>query len=339
MMWQSLFNIRWSEVHFAYPWVLLLLLVLPLLYVYMMRKVEHSSSLKLSSLRDFDAPSTWRIRLRNILPWLRLLALLFLIIALARPQEYNASTQNKTLGYDIMLCLDVSWSMMAEDFSPNRISAATEITREFVDQRKGDKIGLIEFASGAIVRAPLTTDHTVIDEQLKKAKPNFEFGATAIGDALALAVDRIKDIPAKSKIVILLTDGTETSGYIDASTALEIAKAFDVKVYTIGIGSQGKVTLPVPQPNGTVVKMNEEMPLDEQLLQKIASETGAYYYKASDKKALLSIYQEINKNEKSEINSKRNMQTKDVFMIFVFISLIFILLEWALRYGLLRPLP
>ncbi len=338
-MWYSLTDFEWADVQFDYPWVLLFLLGIPFLFFFIRKSKGTSASLRLSSLQNIKSQRTWRIRLLPLLPLLRALALSMLIVAMARPQIQNSYSYADSKGYDIMICLDVSWSMMSKDFTPNRLSVAKDITEDFVKNRKGDKIGLIEFSTEALTRVPLTTDRSAVIDELKKAESSLKYSATAIGDAIGLAVDRIKDIPAESKIIVLLTDGKETSGYMTAETALEVAKAFEVKIYTIGIGTNGEALLPIPQPDGSLRDEPQKVEMDEQLLQRLASETEGKYFRASDKKGLVQIYSEINKLEKSEIKIKENSQIRDVFMLFVFISIIFILLEWILRYLILKPKP
>ncbi len=336
-IWDTVSDLEWSQVTLAYPWVLLLLLAIPYLYYLMRQSRDRSTSVRLSTLRDIQAPRTWRIRLVGVLPFLRLVSLALLIGAMARPQIINSYNYSPSMGYNIMICLDVSWSMMSKDFSPDRLTVAKDITEKFVYSRKGDKIGLIDFSTEAILRAPLTTDRQTVIDELKKSESSLEYSATAIGDAIGLAVDRIKDIPAESKIIVLLTDGEETSGYMTAETALEIAEVFGVKIYTIGIGGKGSAMMPVPQANGQLVDMPQPVNMDEELLQNMADQTGGKFYRADDKQVLTNIYKDINSLEKSQLQSRENTQKRDVFMIFVFISIIFILSEWVLRYLVLRP--
>lgn len=338
-MWSEMTNIDWAEVHFAYPWAFALLLALPFIYYYFFYKKKFESTLTLSSLRLFQAKKTWRIQLRKYLPWFRIIALALLIVALARPQELNSRSWIESEGYDIILCIDVSWSMMSEDFKPNRLEVAKEMSSEFVKQRMGDRVGLVEFWGRALLKVPLTTDLLAVQESTQALVSDIENEGTAIGDAVATAIDRLKEAQSKSKIVVLLTDGEENSGFIDAGTATEIAKAFDVKVYTIGVGSSTSALLPIPDENGQVVKRNVPVNIDEKTLKSMANETGGKYFRATNKGALAQIYNEINQLEKSTIKSQGTVQAQDVFMIFVFFAFVFIALEWVLRYGLLKTMP
>ncbi len=338
-MWDSMTIVDWSQVRFAYIWVLLLLLGLPFLYRWLIKSGATVPSLRLSSMTESVATRNWKTSLVKILPILRMLALAMLVIAMARPQEQNSQNYSDSEGYDIMLCLDVSWSMESKDFKPNRLAVAKELTEDFVEDRPGDKIGLIVFSTQAVLRVPLTTDHRAVIDELRKANTSLEYSATAIGDAIGLGVDRMRNIDAVSKILVLITDGEETSGYMTAETALEVARAFEVKIYTIGIGSRAEALLPLPQADGSLREQKVEVNMDEELLQNLASETGGKFFRAADKTALQNIYAEIDKLEKSNIKIRENSQKKDVFMIFVFLAIIFIFIEWVLRYLILKPKP
>lgn len=246
---------RWFQnIDFAYPYLFGLLLFLPLLiFWYISKGDRHQGTLIVSSLISFGRTGSWRIFLRHIPFILRLLSIIFLILALARPQTRNDEQIITGEGIDIMLCMDVSGSMLAQDFSPNRLEAMKQVAADFVDQRPTDRIGLVTFAGESFTSCPITTDRTVLKAQIFAAQSGYLADGTAIGDGLSTSVDRLKNSKTKSRIIILLTDGENQGGLIDPLTAKEIAKSVGIKVYTIGMGTEGYAPAPIQTTSGGVV--------------------------------------------------------------------------------------
>lgn len=318
----------------------LLLLLLPIGVFYLFHSNAHFATLKMPGLLPALTHFSWRGRFRLLLPILRILAFLALVTALARPQESLKEENIKAEGIDIFLVMDLSWSMLAQDFKPNRLESSKKIAAEFVDRRKYDRIGLAVFAGEAFTQCPLTTDHRVLKEFLGSLKYGILEDGTAIGMGLATAVNRIKDGNTKSKIVILITDGENNLGYIKPMTATEIAKEFDVKVYTIGIGTEGKALMPVQvRGNGEFIYDKVEVDFDETLLKEIAKLTGGKYYRATSSESLQRIYAEIDQLEKTELEVTSIKIESEAFHIFAFLALIFIFLEISLRYTFFRTIP
>ncbi len=332
-------NIRWNEVSFRHPWVLLALLLIPVLIYFWSKSKKETASISLSSLQGLSQKKSWKLWVQKRLPWLQFIALALIIVSLARPQELDTQQWIDSEGYNIMLCIDVSWSMMAQDFKPNRLDVAKKLSEKFVSLRKGDRIGLVEFESESFLKVPLTTDYLLLSKSILSLNSGRLKDGTALGDAMATAIDRIKDIDAKSKIVILLTDGDENSGYIDATTATQIAKTYGVKVYTIGMGTDEEALIPMPPNSNMAGNTTLKATLNEKLLQQIANETGAKYYRAKSGMDLKEIYSAINKLEKNKIKNHSLMSSKDVFMPIAFLALLLLLMEFILRYGILRSKP
>jgi Ca-activated chloride channel family protein len=277
--------------------------------------------------------------LRHSLLIIRLLILSLLIIVLARPQT-NSTTRNvKTEGIDIVIALDMSGSMEAVDFKPNRLEAAKKTALEFIDKRKTDRIGLVVFSGESFTLCPLTIDHKVVHDLFKKIKSDMTgVTGTAIGDGLSVADARLKESKAKSKVIILLTDGMNNTGKIDPLTATEIAKTYGIRVYTIGVGSKGFAPYPVKTPYG-IVYQNIKVEIDEDLLTKIADMTGGKYFRATKNTELSKIYEEINKMEKTEIDQFFFKTKNEEFLTFAIAAGILFLLELILRMFVFRSLP
>jgi Ca-activated chloride channel family protein len=267
-----------------------------------------------------------------------LLALTCIIFALAHPQVKNDERQTEGEGVDIILCIDVSGSMTAQDFTPNRMEAAKKVAADFIDRRLTDRIGIVIFSGESFTQCPLTTDHAVLKMQIEQIRNGLLEDGTAIGSGLATSVDRLRASKAKSKVVILLTDGINNGGLIDPSTAKEIAKAFKVKVYTIGVGTEGFAPTPVSTPMG-VVMQNEKVALDEKLLTNIAYETGGKYFRAKDNEGLKNIYNEIDRMERSKVEITTFHRVTEKFYPFVFAALALILLEVILRFTVFKKFP
>lgn len=292
-----------------------------------------------SSLKSFRNTRSFKSNLRYIPLALRMLALAAIIAALARPQSHNDERNVEGEGIDIVLCLDVSGSMLAQDFHPNRLEAAKRVAVDFVHNRPADRIGLVIFAGESFTQCPVTSDHVVLESQILQIDGGFLVDGTAIGSGLTTSVDRLRSSEAKSKIVILLTDGENNGGLIDPKTAKEIAKSYNIKVYTIGIGSDGYANTPVQGPGGQVIMQQEKVNIDEGLLKEIASETGGKYFRAKDDQALAGIYGEIDQLEKTKLNITVTRRYTERFQPLVFLAIGFLLAELILRFTVFRQFP
>ncbi len=281
---------------------------------------------------------SWRNTFQNFPFILRLLALSCIIIALARPQIRFDEQRSEGEGVDIILCIDVSGSMTAQDFIPNRMEAAKKVAENFVDNRPTDRIGIVIFSGESFTQCPLTTDHSVLKSQIEQIRNGLLEDGTAIGSGLATSVDRLRNSKSKSKVVILLTDGINNGGLIDPATAKEIAKTFKVKVYTIGVGTDGYAPTPVSTPLG-IVMQNEKVAIDERLLTNIANETGGKYFRATDNKSLQDIYTEIDRLEKSKVEITSFHRYTEKFYPFIFAAMALLLLEIILRYTIFKKFP
>ena len=294
----------------------------------------------MSSLKSVEGQQSFRGRLRALLPLFRALAFASLVIALARPQETLKEEEIKAEGIDIALVMDLSSSMLAQDFKPDRLEVSKRVAGEFVDKRTFDRIGLAVFAGEAFTQCPLTTDHRVVKEFLASLKCGILEDGTAIGMGLATAVNRLKDSEAESKVVILLTDGVNNAGYVKPITAAEIAREFEVKVYTIGVGSTGDALTPVSRrSDGRYIFGLARVEIDEGLLTQIAEMTGGRYFRATSEEGLEQIYAEIDQLEKTEIEVTSIRRYSEEFRRFAFFGLLLLGLEILLRYTLLRTIP
>lgn len=328
-----------QQIHFAYPALLWLLLLLPVLIGwYRIKGQRQHSSVTVSTTSIYRLVSSWRSAVRHLPFLLRLLAVALLIVALARPQSSNQEQKAEGEGIDIMLCIDVSGSMLAEDFLPNRLEAAKEVAARFVQGRPTDRMGLVIFAGEPFTQCPLTADQGVLLSQIYNIRSGMLQDGTAIGSGLATSVERLKKSESKSKVVILLTDGENNGGIIPPATAKEIAKAFGIKVYTIGVGTEGYALMPQQTRSG-VVRSREKVNIDEKLLTGIATETGGRYYRAKDNEGLTAVYAEIDQLEKSKIERTTFTRYAEEFYPFAFAALFLLLLEAILRYRVLRKFP
>ena len=291
-----------------------------------------------STTKGLSNTRSWKNTFQNIPFLLRLLVLSCIIIALARPQIKFEEQQSEGEGVDIVLCIDVSGSMTAQDFTPNRMEAAKKVAEDFVNSRPDDRIGIVIFSGESFTQCPLTTDHYVLTSQIEQIRNGLLEDGTAIGSGLATSVDRLRNSKAKSKVVILLTDGINNGGLIDPATAREIAKSFKVKVYTIGVGTDGYAPTPVSTPMG-IVMQNEKVAIDEKLLKNIAAETGGKYFRATDNKSLQNIYAEIDHLEKSKVEITTFHRFTEKFYVFIFAAMALMLLEITLRFTLLKKFP
>jgi Ca-activated chloride channel family protein len=300
---------------------------------------KSDASLQISShqkLKDF--PKSRKIKLRHIPFILRVLAIALLIIALARPQASNSWRTENTEGIDIMMAQDLSGTMLAEDLKPNRLEASKEVATDFILSRPNDNIGLVVFASESFTQCPLTTDHAVLINLFNNVNYGMIEDGTAIGLGLANAINRIKDDKAKSKIIILLTDGSNNRGDIAPITAAEIAKTFGIRVYTIGVGTQGIVNIPVPTPMG-IQYQQMQSEFDEKSLQDIANLTGGQYFRATDNTKLRKIYQDIDKLEKTKISVKEYSKKAELFFWFGLFAAMLLFVEVLLRNTIFKKIP
>lgn len=325
----------------ANPEYLYLLAILPLLAVWYWFKHKNSNpELRYSDIRVFEQlPKSPKTLLVHSLFVLRLLAIGLVIVALARPQSVSSRQNIEIEGIDIVMALDVSGSMLARDFEPDRLEASKEVANDFIRRRPNDRIALVIFSGEAFTQVPLTTDHAVISAIFRDIKSGMIEDGTAIGDGLATAASRLKDSEAISKVIILLTDGVNNSGSVDPRSAAEIAKMFGVRVYTIGVGSQGTAPYPVQDQFGRTRIQQMEVQIDEELLKEIAAMTGGQYFRAENNKKLKEIYNEIDKLEKSKIDVQEFKRKHEMFLPFALIALGLFVLEILLRYLYFRRLP
>jgi Ca-activated chloride channel family protein len=327
-----------DDINFAYPQLFLLGLLLPFMVFWYFKKENQQAAIKVSSSKNFAGLSSWKNIVMHIPFVLRLLAVAFIIVALARPQTKNEIQNVNGEGIDIVLCIDISGSMTAQDFTPNRMEAAKKVAEDFVDKRVADRIGVVIFAGESFTVCPLTTDHTVLKNSIAGIQNGLLEDGTSIGDGLATGVDRLRSGTSKSKVIILLTDGENNGGLIDPSTAKEIARTFGVKVYTIGVGTEGYASFPIQTELG-VIMQKEKVEIDEKLLTEIANETGGHYYRATDNTSLESIYRQIDGLEKSKVEITTTTTYTEKFFPFVMIALGLVFMELLLRYMVIRKFP
>lgn len=326
---------------FEYPDLLWLevipaLMVLHYLYLELCGRRPH---LRVSVITPWKAAGTsWMAFLRHLPFALRILALVMIILAIARPRSSTQMERIDTEGIDIVLAMDVSTSMLARDFTPDRISAAKDIAIEFISQRPTDRMGIVVFAGESYTQCPLTTDRATLINLMKEISTDLIEDGTAIGNGLATAVARMKDSDAKSRVVILLTDGVNNRGEITPQMAAEIAKTYGIRVYTIGVGANGMAPYPVMTPWGVDIQ-KVQVEIDEALLSEIASTTGGRYFRATDNTKLMEIYNEINKMEKARTSIDSFPVYKELFLKYALIALAALLLEIVLRLFVLRKLP
>ena len=329
-----------SSIEFASSYFLYGLIIIPLLivwYIFLGRK--HQAYVKFSDTGFFKGmPKSWRIYARHILFVIDICALALLIIALARPQSSSKNQKINVEGIDIVLTIDLSSSMLAQDLNPDRLEAAKDISAEFVKGRPEDRMGLVVFASETFTQVPLTTDHGMLLNMMKDLKCGMLEDGTAIGDGLASSVSRLKDSEAISKVVILLTDGDNNAGSIDPATAAEMAKLFGVRVYTIGVGTRGTAPYPVQTPFGGIQYQQIQVTINEPLLQQIADETGGKYYRATSNEKLEQIYEEIDQLERSKIEINEFTRVHEEFLPFVLMGLALLLLGFILKNTIFKTL-
>jgi len=329
-----------NNIVFAKPDIFYLLLgLIPMIGWYIFRQKRSQASIRISSFEGLkNAPKTWRHYLRHLVFILQLVVMSLIITCLARPQSSD-NWQNQTVeGIDIIIALDISSSMLARDFRPDRIEAAKNVATEFISGREFDRIGLVIFSSESFTQCPLTTDRAVLINLLSSVKSGLIEDGTAIGLGLATAVSRLKDSEAKSKVVILLTDGENNRGEIAPITAAEIAKTFGVRVYTIGVGTVGTAPYPVQTPFGIQIR-DIEVKIDEKTLQEIATITEGKYFRATNNKTLTEIYKEIDRLERSKIENKEFSKKTEEYHRFAIPAFLLALLALFLQFAIFRHIP
>ncbi|MBT8308087.1 MAG: VWA domain-containing protein [Maribacter sp.] len=327
-----------ENISFANPEFFWLLLLLPLAIAwYVFKRNEQSASLKISSLQGFSSGNLLP-KLKPLLTVFRLLALAAIIVAMARPQTEDISTRTKTTkGIDIVMAIDVSSSMLARDLKPNRLSALKEVAADFIRQRPNDRIGLVAYAGEAFTKTPITSDKSIVLNSLREITYGQLNDGTAIGMGLATSVNRLKESKAISKIIILLTDGVNNSGFIEPQTAADLAVEYGIKSYTIGLGTNGNALSPIAyNADGSFRYGMRQVEIDEKLLQEIADATGGKYFRATDNEKLEAIYDEINKLEKTEIEEFKYYKYEEKFRPWVLLAGALLILEWLFRNTLFR---
>ncbi len=329
-----------STIHFAHPQVIYLALLIPLMVGwYLFRQLKTSPTIQISGIQPFKGgPSTWKNYARHLPFILRQGAIALLIIVVARPQSSNSWENVTTEGIDIIISLDISGSMLAEDFKPNRLEASKAVASEFITGRPDDRMGLVVFSGESFTQCPLTTDHAVLLNLFHGIQSGIIEDGTAIGLGLATSVSRLKDSKARSKVIILLTDGMNNRGEIAPITAAEIAKTFGIRVYTIGVGSLGTAPYPFQTPFG-VQYQNVKVEIDEGVLKDIANMTGGKYFRATNNQKLKEIYQEIDKLEKSRIDVKEINTKTEEYQKYLYLALLLLGIEMVLRLTLFRRNP
>lgn len=327
-------------ITFSNPDAFWILLVLPFYIAwYIWKRKQLNATIQISTLKPFAGlKRSCKSYLRHLPMVLRMLAIVAIVAVLARPQSSNSYRDEKTEGIDIVMALDISGSMQAIDFKPNRLEAAKDVGIKFVSSRPNDNIGLVIFAGESFTQCPLTTDHAALTNLFNDVRLGMLEDGTAIGMGLATSVSRIKDSKAKSKVIILLTDGCNNRGDITPQKAAEIAQTFGVRVYTIGVGTLGTAQVPVQTAFG-VQYVDQEVKIDEELMTQIAEMTGGKYFRATNKKSLEAIYEEIDQMEKTILDVREYTKKTEEYLPFAIVAMLLLLLEVVLRNSILRTLP
>jgi Ca-activated chloride channel family protein len=328
-----------QDIVFDRPWMFALLVLVPAWCYFVWQKYKtHPAAVLHPATGHLYPMRTWRLRLRHLPLLLQALALAALVAALAKPARYKTLEITEGNGIDIMLCLDVSGSMLARDFTPDRLQASLQVARQFVSRRKADRIGLVIFSGQSLTLCPLTSDKNAVLHQLNTVEYGQLSDGTALGSGLASAVDRLRQSTTPSRVVILLTDGEDTGGFIDPQTAKQLAITYGIKVYTIGVGSTGFAPMPYKTATGTVVQQ-EKVSIDEAMLTQIADATGGKYFRATDTEALEDIYAAIDKLERSKVETRIFTKRTEAFFPFVMAAIILLVLEVLLSSTVFRKLP
>ncbi len=331
---------KWNNFEFLHPQFLWLLVLVPILAIwYFLIRKNDSATLTIASTKGFEAEPSILSKLKPLVSVLRLLAITLLIVALARPRNVSVSNRTKTTkGIDIVMAIDVSASMLARDLKPNRLEALKKVAMEFVNQRPNDRIGIVVYAGESFTKTPITSDKRIVRNTISEIKWGQLDGGTAIGMGLGSAVNRLKESKAISKVIILLTDGVNNTGFVDPKTATELAVGLGIKVYTIGLGTSGTAYFPYAKDptTGKLLFRKSLVEIDEKLLKYIAKETGGKYFRATDNTKLKAIYEEINKLEKTEVEEFRYYNYQEKYRILVILAGFLILLELVLKNTLFR---
>ncbi len=329
-------------MYFASPYLLyLLLLLIPMVVYYIYQQRRGGATLTISTIDSLrKAPRTLRYYLRHLPILLRSVAFALLVVALARPQGVEQLRNVNSEGIDIVMALDISGSMLARDFEPDRITAAKQVAGSFVSDRYGDRIGLVAFAGEAFTLSPLTTDQGSLQTLLSQLRSGIIEDGTAIGNGLATALNRLRESSAKSKVIILLTDGVNNRGEISPQTAAQIAMDMGVKVYTIGVGTEGVAPYPRVDPYGKIIDyVNAKVEIDEATLGEIAKLTGGKYFRATDNEKLVAIYDQINSMEKSKVEIAERTVYHEHYLVWALIAFVLLVAEFLTKYFVLKRLP
>lgn len=330
-----------NDLHFMHPGLLwLLLLLIPLIVWYVLKQNHNDATLRLPTTQAFDnMPRSWKEWMRHVLFALQVLSLACLVIILARPQSSNSWSNTDIEGTDIVLSLDVSGSMLAKDFKPNRLEAAKDVASNFVSNRTSDNIGLVIFAGEAFTQVPMTNDIATLVNHIGELQIGMLEDGTAVGDGIATAINRIKEGKAKSKSIILLTDGSNNTGVVGPLTAAKIAAKYGIKVYAIGVGTMGEALYPTMDIGGQITYTRQKVEIDEKSLQEIATTTGGKYFRATSKNVLKDIFAEIDQLEKTRMDVQRHSQMSDNYQPWAVALLLMLTICAIIRYTVLRTIP
>ena len=336
-----LFRVRriGRSMQFQNPDILYLLVVIPLIIAYYIFVSRRHAAMRVSTLGGERMPRTLRYWLRDLPMVLRLSALAVLIVALARPVEAHSSSESSTEGIDIVLAMDISGSMLAKDFEPDRITASKHLASEFAAERIGDRISVVAFAGEAFTQCPLTSDKASVGTMLSRLRSGVVDDGTAIGNGLATAINRLRESGAKSKVVVLLTDGVNNRGQISPIMAAEIARDMGIKVYTIGVGTKGQAPMPAVDMFGNQTYVMADVEIDEELLRKIANTTGGEYFRAVDNEALKQIYSQIDEMEKSEVQITHYTSYEELYLGWLLLGLLLLVAEFIVERIVLNRIP
>ncbi len=326
-------------MNFLHPNILWLAVIIPLLVAYYIFVARRGATLTVSTLGSRRAPRTLRYWMRDVPMLLRMGALSMFIVALARPVDEYVEREVTTEGIDIVLSMDISGSMLARDFQPDRLTASKKIASEFVADRFGDRLSVVAFAGEAFTQCPLTSDQATVQTMLGRLRSGIIEDGTAIGNGLGVAVNRLRESGAKSKVIVLLTDGVNNRGQISPVMAADIAAEMGIKVYTIGVGREGKAPYPAQDIFGNMTTVMADVEIDEELLRDIAAKTGGHYFRAEDNEALKSIYNEINAMEKSDVQVTEYTLYTERFLEWLLLGLLLLAAELFMRYVVLNRIP
>ncbi len=326
---------------FAHPHILwLLLLLVPLTVWYVLRQRDSHAAMSLSTTRAFaGVPRSWKQYLRYLLFALRMATTACVIVVLARPQTHDSWQTSKTEGTDIIIALDVSSSMMARDFRPDRFEAAKDVAQRFISGRSNDNIGLVVFAGESLTGVPMTMDHMILTNYLQNLQMGVLKDGTAIGDGIATSLNRLRDGQAKSKSIILLTDGSNNTGIVAPVTASEVAREMGIKIYTIGVGRNGTAPFPQRTLSGDIEYVPQPVVIDEATLRNIADNTGGQYFRATDSRTLANVFEQIDALEKTEMDVRHFSHAEDNYMLWAWLAFGLFCLELLIRYTVLRSIP